>query len=68
MKVIEIADDGYPQITGSCIGCGQCVRNCTGDARILVRKPDNQIAEYPDTVWETYAVMEQNRREKGALK
>lgn len=68
MKVIEIADEGYPQITGSCIGCGQCVRNCTGDARILVRKPDNQIAEYPDTVWETYAVMEQNRREKGALK
>lgn len=67
MQAIVIDDEGYPVIKDTCIGCGQCVLNCEAGARILVRKPDDQVAQYPDTVWETYAVMEKNRREKGAL-
>lgn len=64
MQVIEMAD-GVPVISGTCIGCGVCVPNCSGKARILARKPET--VEYPDTVWETYAIMEENRRAKGAL-
>lgn len=67
MQVIDFDEEGYPVITGSCIGCGQCVLNCGMHARILVKKPDDQLVSYPKTVWETYSVMESNRRSKGAL-
>lgn len=67
MQVIEMNDEGYPEIVGPCIGCGQCVLVCTPGARILARKPDDEVVTYPDSVWETYVVMEKNREAKGAL-
>ncbi len=67
MQVLEMGEDGYPTINGACIGCGQCVRNCPAHARILVRKPAEEIVDYPDTVWKTYPIMEANRRAKGNI-
>ncbi|WP_283170659.1 4Fe-4S dicluster domain-containing protein [Curtanaerobium respiraculi] len=67
MKVLEFDESGYPALNGPCIGCGLCVINCPQGARILVRKPEDQLAEYPQSVWETYRIMEDNRRAKGAL-
>ena len=67
MQIIEMDDEGYPVINGSCIGCGQCVLNCATGARVLVKKPADQIVNYPETIWDTYPIMEDNRRAKGAL-
>ena len=68
MKVITFDDEGYPVITGEsgpCIGCGICVMNCPAEARILTQK--DETTDYPKTVWDTYPIMEANRRAKGAL-
>lgn len=67
MQVLEMGEDGYPTINGTCIGCGQCVRFCPVNARILVRKPADEVVDYPETIWETYPIMENNRRAKGQL-
>lgn len=65
MQSIELNDDGYPEVVGSCVGCGQCVAACPTHARILVQK-DNPVS-YPDSVWDTYVIMEENRRKKGQI-
>ncbi|MGI6104756.1 MAG: 4Fe-4S dicluster domain-containing protein [Raoultibacter sp.] len=67
MHCITLDSDGYPEITGQCIGCGQCVRNCESDARVLTVKSFESMHPLPERIWDTYPIMEQMRREKGAL-
>lgn len=67
MQAITAGDDGLPVTDASCIGCGQCVIACTPGARILARKPDEEIRELPDDVWGAYVEMEQFRKAKGAI-
>ena len=56
-----------PVIDYSCVGCGQCVETCPKDARILTRKPEEQIVDYAESMWESYAWMEEHRRKMGRL-
>ena len=67
MQSLAVDEDGYPILETPCIGCGQCVLACQEGARILVRKPDDQVTQLPETIWKAYAIMEENRRAKGAL-
>ena len=67
MKSISINEDGYPVVDESCLGCGQCARPCPVDARMLVRKPEAEIRDYAEDIWESYAWMEEHRREVGIL-
>ncbi|MGI6591319.1 MAG: ATP-binding protein [Eggerthellaceae bacterium] len=67
MQAITFDDDGYPVTDASCIGCGQCVIACKAGARILKRKPDEEIRELPDDVWGAYVEMEGFRKEKGMI-
>jgi NAD-dependent dihydropyrimidine dehydrogenase PreA subunit len=67
MHAITLGPDGYPEITGQCIGCGQCVRNCKAGARVLTIKSADRLYPLPQTVWDTYSIMEQSRRDKGVL-
>jgi NAD-dependent dihydropyrimidine dehydrogenase PreA subunit len=60
-------EDGVPVIDASCIGCGICATSCPERARMLVRKPDDQIRELPEDVWGAYVEMEQFRKAKGAI-
>ena len=68
MGAIKLDEEtGYPVTDASCIGCGQCVIACGNHARILTRKPDNEILPLPENVWGAYAEMEDNRRAKGMI-
>lgn len=67
MEAITLDEDGYPAADASCVGCGQCVSVCEADARWLERKPAAQIHDYAEDMWESYAWMEEHRRNKGAL-
>ena len=67
MSAITFGEDGYPVTDASCIGCGQCVIACKTGARILTRKPDDEILPLPDDVWGAYVEMEGYRKAKGAI-
>ncbi|MBP5313919.1 MAG: hypothetical protein J6Y65_03230 [Eggerthellaceae bacterium] len=59
--------DGKCVTDDSCIGCGQCAFAMKNGGRILYRKPDDQIRELPETVWDAYVEMEGFRRAKKAI-
>lgn len=40
--------------TDRCIGCGLCVSTCPTDALSLVRKPERELKEMPDTFFDTW--------------
>lgn len=44
-----------------CIGCGACVPTCPGRALTLVRKPDEEIYEPNETLFDTYTTISQQR-------
>lgn len=67
MKALSLDEDGYPTVDHSCVGCGQCVKVCEADARWLERKPESEITDYAQDMWESYVWMEEHRRNKGIL-
>lgn len=44
-----------------CIGCGLCVLTCPGKALALRRKPDEEIYEPNETLFDTYMVISEQR-------
>jgi Fe-S-cluster-containing hydrogenase component 2 len=40
--------------TDRCIGCGLCVSTCPTDALSLVRKPEKDQKDMPDTFFDTW--------------
>lgn len=68
MSAITMDEEtGFPVLDHSCVGCGHCVKACPQDARILARKPAEQIRDYAENLWESYAWMEEHRRKMGRL-
>ena len=67
MKALSLDEDGYPTVDHSCVGCGQCVKGCEADARWLERKPESEITDYAQDMWESFVWMEEHRRNKGIL-
>ncbi len=61
MDAVEVAD-GIAEINlNRCIGCGLCVTTCPGDAIRLIKKPEDQLYEPPQTGAETYIRIMQER-------
>lgn len=68
MQAISMDEEtGLPLVDHSCVGCGQCVGICPTNSRILNRKPDARVHDYAEDLWESYAWMENHRREAGRL-
>jgi Pyruvate/2-oxoacid:ferredoxin oxidoreductase delta subunit len=49
--------------TNRCIGCGLCVSTCPSGALSLVRKPDSECTQIPDTMDATWRVIRQAQTE-----
>jgi NAD-dependent dihydropyrimidine dehydrogenase PreA subunit len=54
MEAISIEDETATVNLDRCIGCGLCVTTCSTEALRLIKKPDNQLYEPPETGAETY--------------
>ena len=54
MEAIDIVDDKAIVNLDRCIGCGLCVTTCTTEAMRLLKKPDAQLYQPPETGAETY--------------
>jgi ferredoxin len=47
-----------------CVGCGQCVNFCKAGARKLVMRRQEDILPLNDTLFDTYTVIEEDRRQR----
>ena len=54
MDAIDMVDEKAVINLDRCIGCGLCVTTCTTDAMRLVKKPDVQLYQPPETGAETF--------------
>jgi NAD-dependent dihydropyrimidine dehydrogenase PreA subunit len=54
MQVITREEPHVNVNTDRCIGCGLCVSTCSGNALTLVRKPEKDLKEIPDTFSDTW--------------
>jgi Fe-S-cluster-containing hydrogenase component 2 len=54
MEALEMVDDQSLVDLNRCIGCGLCVTTCPQEALKLVRKPEEQLYQPPETGAETY--------------
>ena len=66
MDALHRAQDGSVKLDPDrCIGCGLCVSTCTERSLVLIRKPEAEQREVPETFFKTYVGM---ARERGKLK
>lgn len=58
-----LAEDGdrVSQNSDRCIGCGLCVTTCPSDALTLVRKPDRDSIQVPDSFDDTWRIISQEQ-------
>jgi Fe-S-cluster-containing hydrogenase component 2 len=54
MQVITREEPHVNVNTDRCIGCGLCVSTGSGNAVTLVRKPEKDLKEIPDTFSDTW--------------
>lgn len=60
--------DGKPQVSARCERCGQCAMTCPVQARSLVRRPEEEILELPETHLDDYNLKGAYRFEHGLIK
>jgi Pyruvate/2-oxoacid:ferredoxin oxidoreductase delta subunit len=66
MAALSREDGGRVRLdTGRCIGCGLCVTTCSSGSLTLVRKPEAEQRDVPETFRQTYIDM---ARRRGKLK
>jgi H+/Na+-translocating ferredoxin:NAD+ oxidoreductase subunit B len=61
MEAIDVVDGMAGINRDRCIGCGLCVTTCPAEAISLIRKPEDQIYEPPQSGVETYIRIMQER-------
>jgi electron transport complex protein RnfB len=61
---IKLKDEKLCQIQKRCIGCGLCVSTCPTSSRSLMLKPKDKIYSPPDTFFDTFDVMCEERGER----
>jgi Fe-S-cluster-containing hydrogenase component 2 len=54
MEAIEMVDDQAVVLLERCIGCGLCVTTCPQEALKLIKKPEEQLYQPPQSGAETY--------------
>ncbi len=54
MDAISLKGDVVVLDSDRCIGCGLCVSSCPTGALSLVRKPESDLPDVPDTIVESY--------------
>jgi ferredoxin len=62
MDAIEVVDEIATVDLDRCIGCGLCVTTCPSEAMQLVKKPEDQQYLPPETGFETYIRIAQERQ------
>ncbi len=61
MEAIEIAGETAVVLRDRCIGCGLCVTTCPTEAVKLVKKPEEQLYEPPETHMDMFIEMAKER-------
>ena len=54
MEALEVVEDKAAVDLNRCIGCGLCVTSCPQEALKLIRKPEEQLYQPPESGAETY--------------
>jgi len=65
MDALKLDEDRVIVDMNRCIGCGLCVSTCPTTALVLVRKPDVEQPDVPQTMTKTYIKL---ARARGKLK
>ncbi|MBN2299414.1 MAG: 4Fe-4S binding protein [Deltaproteobacteria bacterium] len=63
VDAVELNDEKARMIQDRCIGCGLCVSTCPTSSRSLVRKPEDEIYSPPETFFDTFGVMTEEKGE-----
>ncbi len=62
IQAIRINDDGIAVVDlNRCIGCGLCVTTCPADAATLMKKPDSELYDPPESLDDAHRIMEKFR-------
>ena len=69
MDALQRGADGRIRLDpGRCIGCGLCVSTCQSGSLVLVRKPEAEQRDVPETFFKTYVEMARKRGKVRAAK
>ena len=69
MDALQRGVDGRIRLDpGRCIGCGLCVSTCQSGSLVLVRKPEAEQRDVPETFFKTYVEMARKRGKVRAAK
>lgn len=67
MHAVTLGDDGKPQVNATCLTCGQCAVTCPQEARKLVSRSLEEIAELPENFVEDNMIKAAYRFEHGLI-
>lgn len=67
MHAVSMGDDGKPQVNATCLTCGHCAVTCPKGARKLANRPEEQVADLPESFVEDNMIKAAYRFEHGLI-